>query len=514
MKKYPIGIQSFEEIRSEDYYYVDKTRFVKQLAESGKYYFLSRPRRFGKSLFLDTLHQAFSGRKEYFKDLFLENNWNWNEPFPVLHISLGAGVIKDVNRLNSRFNYLLSQFSEAYGVQLKEQNISERFDELIRKISEKYNQKVVILIDEYDKPILDNIDNPDSAVEIREELKNFYSVIKDNDKYLKFVFITGVSRFSRVSIFSGLNNLEDISLGDKYSTICGYTQEELETVFKEPLKGADPDAIKQWYNGYNFLGEPVYNPFDILLYLKSGDFRNYWFETGTPSFLLKLIKERKYYVPDLESFSAGDEILGSFDLEELSLETILFQTGYITIKKQEKLDSENIYTLSYPNLEVKKSLNRYILKTLSQVSISHRTKTQINIRKALAAGDVERINENFHSFFASIPHDWYRKNRISEYEGYYASVFYAYFTATGLDVTAEDTTNHGRIDLTITCEDKIYIIEFKVIEVDKTQGSALEQIKSKNYSEKYQGKGKKIYLIGIEFSKEDKNIKNFMWEEK
>ncbi|MBW2012075.1 MAG: PD-(D/E)XK nuclease domain-containing protein [Deltaproteobacteria bacterium] len=190
------------------------------------------------------------------------------------------------------------------------------------------------------------------------------------------------------------------------------------------------------------------------------------------------------------------------------------QTGYITIKKQEKLDSENIYTLSYPNLEVKKSLNRYILKTLSQVSISHRTKTQINIRKALATGDVERINENFHSFFASIPHDWYRKNRISEYEGYYASVFYAYFTASGLDVIAEDTTNHGRIDLTIVCKDKIYIIEFKVIEVDKTKGSALEQIKSKNYSGKYQGKGKKIYLIGIEFSKEDKNIKNFMWEEK
>ncbi|MBW2099805.1 MAG: AAA family ATPase, partial [Deltaproteobacteria bacterium] len=237
MKKYPIGIQSFEEIRSNSYYYVDKTNFVKKLAESGKYYFLSRPRRFGKSLFLDTLHQAFSGRKEYFKGLFLENNWNWDELFPVLHISLGAGVIKDVNRLNSRFNYLLSQFSEAYGVKLKEQNISERFDELIRKISEKYNQKVVVLIDEYDKPILDNIDNPDSAVEIREELKNFYSVIKDNDKYLKFVFITGVSRFSRVSIFSGLNNLEDISLGDKYSTICGYTQKELETVFEEPLKG-------------------------------------------------------------------------------------------------------------------------------------------------------------------------------------------------------------------------------------------------------------------------------------
>ena len=514
MKKYPIGIQSFEKIRSGNFYYVDKTEFVYNLVkEESGYYFLSRPRRFGKSLFLDTLHQAFAGRKEYFKGLFLENNWNWDEQFPVLHISFGAGIFKDTDSLNSRFNYLLSRFSEKYKVKLKEKNISDRFDELVRKIAEKYNRQIVILIDEYDKPILDNIDKPELAIEIRERLKNFYSVIKDLDSYLKFVFITGVSRFSRVSIFSGLNNLEDISLGPRYSTLCGYTQNELETVFEEPLKRSDLNAIKEWYNGYNFLGEPVYNPFDILLYLRTGEFRNYWFETGPPSFLIKLIQDRKYYVPELESFNAGDEILSSFEIENLSLETVLFQTGYVTIKNRSELDSEYVYTLSYPNLEVKKSLNRYILKSLSQVSISHRTKTQINIRKALAAGDLESVNENFHSFFASIPHDWYRKNKISEYEGYYASIFYAYFTATGLDVTAEDTTNKGRIDLTIKCDDKIYIIEFKVIEVDKTKGSALEQIKRKKYSEKYQQKGEKIYLIGIEFSKDDKNIKNFMWEE-
>ena len=514
MKKYPIGIQSFEKIRSGNFYYVDKTEFVYNLVkEESGYYFLSRPRRFGKSLFLDTLHQAFAGRKEYFKGLFLENNWNWDEQFPVLHISFGAGIFKDTDSLNSRFNYLLSRFSEKYKVKLKEKNISDRFDELVRKIAEKYNRQIVILIDEYDKPILDNIDKPELAIEIRERLKNLYSVIKDLDSYLKFVFITGVSRFSRVSIFSGLNNLEDISLGPRYSTLCGYTQNELETVFEEPLKRSDLNAIKEWYNGYNFLGEPVYNPFDILLYLRTGEFRNYWFETGPPSFLIKLIQDRKYYVPELESFNAGDEILSSFEIENLSLETVLFQTGYVTIKNRSELDSEYVYTLSYPNLEVKKSLNRYILKSLSQVSISHRTKTQINIRKALAAGDLESVNENFHSFFASIPHDWYRKNKISEYEGYYASIFYAYFTATGLDVTAEDTTNKGRIDLTIKCDDKIYIIEFKVIEVDKTKGSALEQIKRKKYSEKYQQKGEKIYLIGIEFSKDDKNIKNFMWEE-
>ncbi len=514
MKKYPIGIQSFEKIRSSNFYYVDKTEFVYNLVnEESGYYFLSRPRRFGKSLFLDTLHQAFAGRKEYFKSLFLENKWNWDEQFPVLHISFGAGVLRDIDSLNSRFNYLLSRFAEEYKVELKQKNISDRFDELVRKISAKQNSQVVILIDEYDKPILDNIDKPESAIEIREELKNFYSVIKELDRCLKFVFITGVSRFSKMSIFSGLNNLKDISLDSRYSAICGYAQNELESVFKEPLKNLDLNEIKKWYNGYNFLGEPVYNPFDVLLYLDTGELRNYWFETGTPSFLIKLIQDRKYYVPNFESFNAGEEILGSFEIDNLSLETVLFQTGYVTIKNRSKLDSEYIYMLSYPNLEVKKSLNRYILKSLSQVSISDRTNTQINIRKALAAGDLEIVNENFHSFFASIPHDWYRKNRISEYEGYYASIFYSYFTATGLDVTAEDTTNKGRIDLIIKLEDKIYIIEFKVIEVDKTKGSALEQIKRKKYSEKYRHKGKKIYLVGIEFSRDDKNIKNFMWEE-
>ncbi|MDL1968883.1 MAG: AAA family ATPase, partial [Deltaproteobacteria bacterium] len=366
MKKYPIGIQSFEKIRSSNFYYVDKTEFVYNLVkEESGYYFLSRPRRFGKSLFLDTLHQAFAGRKKYFNGLFLENNWNWDEQLPVLHISFGAGIFKDIDSLNSRFNYLLSRFAEKYKVKLKEKNISDRFDELVRKISEKQNQKVVILIDEYDKPILDNIDKPELAIEIREELKNFYSVIKDLDSYLQFVFLTGVSRFSKVSIFSGLNNLEDISLGRRYSAICGYTQNELEYVFKEPLKRVDLNAIKEWYNGYNFLGEPVYNPFDVLLCLKTGEFRTYWFETGTPSFLIKLLKENQYYIPSLELFEAGEGLLGSFEIEHLEPETLLFQTGYLTIKKKISLGSRKSYLLGFPNLEVRMSFTDVILNHYS-----------------------------------------------------------------------------------------------------------------------------------------------------
>lgn len=352
----------------------------------------------------------------------------------------------------------------------------------------------------------------ESAIEIREELKNFYSVIKDLDSYLEFVFITGVSRFSKVSIFSGLNNLEDISLGRRYSAICGYTQTELESVFKEPLKRVDLNTIKEWYHGYNFLGEPVYNPFDVLLYLKSGEFRNYWFETGTPSFLIKLLKENQYYIPLLELFEAGEGLLGSFEIEHLEPETLLFQTGYLTIKEEIRLGSRMSYLLGFPNLEVRMSFTDVILNHYS-CPPAKKEKRLIAVYRALLEARLDDLKEIFLSFFSSIPHDWYRKNRISEYEGYYASIFYSYFTAAGLDVTAEDTTNQGRIDLTVKLDDKIYIMEFKVIEVDKTKGTALEQIKKKKYSEKYQQKGKKIYLVWIEFSKNDKNIKKFMWEE-
>ena len=495
MKKYPIGIQSFEKIRSNNFYYVDKTEFVYNLVkEESGYYFFSRPRRFGKSLFLDTLHQAFSGRKEYFKGLFLENNWNWDEQFPVLHISFGAGIFKNTDTLNLRFNYLLSRFAEEYKVKLKEKNISDRFDELVRKISEKHNRQVVILIDEYDKPILDNIDKPESAIEIREELKNFYSVIKDLDNCLKFVFITGVSRFSRVSIFSGLNNLKDISLDSRYSAICGYTQNELEGVFKEPLKRTELNKIKDWYNGYNFLGEAVYNPFDVLLYLDTGKFKNYWFETGTPSFLIKLLKENQYYIPSLELFEAGEELLKSFEIEHLEPETLLFQTGYLTIKEEISLGSRKSYLLGFPNLEVRMSFTDVILNHYS-CPAAKKEKRLIAVYRALLEARLDDLKEIFSSFFSSIPHDWYRKNKISEYKGYYASIFYSYFTTAGLDVTAEDTTNQGRIDLTVKLDDKIYIMEFKVIEIDKTRGAAIEQIK-KNIPKNISKKGGQFILSG------------------
>jgi len=326
MKKLPIGIQTFKKIINNNYCYVDKTAFIKNLFDEGEYYFLSRPRRFGKSLFLSTLKSAFQGEKILFQNLFLENNWDWGTNWPVIHISFGAGVCRSVEDIRITFDEILYDHARENSIEFIKKSLKGKFAELISSLYEKYGQQVVILIDEYDKPILDNIDETDIAVLIREELKNIYSVIKDADPYIKFVFITGVSKFSKVSLFSGLNNLKDITLSKEYSAICGYTQEDLETVFAKRLHDVDLEKVRKWYNGYKWLGKEVYNPFDILLYLDSKEFRSYWFETATPTFLIKLLETGQYYIPDLCNLSAGEEIIGSFDVEDIKIETLLFQT--------------------------------------------------------------------------------------------------------------------------------------------------------------------------------------------
>jgi hypothetical protein len=508
MKKLPIGIQTFKNLINEGYHYVDKTPFVHDLVTRGKYYFLSRPRRFGKSLFLSTLKSSFSGEKDLFQNLFLENNWEWSVTYPVVHISFGSGVCRSVEDIQVTFDEILYDHTKKYGIRFVKKSRKGRFGELIQLLNEKYNQAVVILIDEYDKPILDNIHDKKTAISIREELKNIYSVIKDSDPYIKFVFITGVSKFSKVSLFSGLNNLNDITLAREYSAICGYTQEDLETVFAERLEGVDLGEVRKWYNGYNWLGEEVYNPFDILLYLDSKEFRNYWFETATPTFLIKLLETGRYYIPDLYSLSAGEEIIGSFDVDDIKAETLLFQTGYLTIKKFQQIGAFRRYDLTYPNLEVESSLNNYILTALVEDHLA-KTRNQSAILDALQANDFDKLKTTIHAFFASIPNQWYRKNQIANYEGYYASIVYCYFAALGLDTIPEDPTNHGMIDLVIRFDGRVYIIEFKVVELTG-KGNALQQIKAKKYHQKYSEKD--IYLIGIEFSSQDRNIVNFEWE--
>ena len=360
MKKLPIGIQSFEKIRSDTFYYVDKTPFVEMLAQSGGgYFFLSRPRRFGKSLFLDTLRQAFLGRRELFEGLHLEKRWDWSESRPVFRLSFGSGVMRSLEELRNSIESFLIDLKNEFGVSYKKKNLSDRFLEAIRKAAESSGKRVVVLIDEYDKPILDNIERPELALELREELKNLYSVLKDADEFLKFVFITGVTKFSKVSLFSGLNQLQDITLHPEYATICGYTQRELEAVFEDRLKGADLHKIRCWYNGYSWLGEPLYNPFDVLLHLSEREFRPYWFETGTPSFLIRLMVEKQFFLPDLEGIEVSEKILGSFDLDFIEPENLLFQTGYLTIKDRYSIADRIIYRLNIPNKEVRISFNDY-----------------------------------------------------------------------------------------------------------------------------------------------------------
>ncbi|PKM35511.1 MAG: hypothetical protein CVV06_15920 [Gammaproteobacteria bacterium HGW-Gammaproteobacteria-10] len=512
MKKLPIGIQTFSEIRQEGYCYVDKTPLIQQLAETGKYYFLARPRRFGKSLLVSTLHAAFAGRQALFKGLYLEAHWDWRAVYPVIAMGFGRGIIESREVLDERINAQLQECANLYDVVLTHRDLANRFAELIVRLNEKFSQRVVVLIDEYDKPILDNIDRPDLASQIRDGLKNFYSVIKDSDAHVKFALLTGVSKFSKVSLFSGLNNLKDITLDPRYATLCGYTENEILDVFADYLSGVDIEQLRLWYNGYNFLGERVYNPYDVLLYLDQRTFKNYWFETGSPGFLIKLVQQKQYSIPQLEDVRASESLLSSFDVESIELETLLFQTGYLTIQSVEQQGQRIFYRLNYPNLEVKMSLMESLLNMLVQQP-AERERNLSMVYAALENEDFELLKQAFHAFFATIPHDWYRKNQLAGYEGYYASIVYCYFAALGLDVTAEDSTNHGRIDLTVKLDNRVFLIEFKVIDQYQAAGDALRQIKAKNYQDKFINRGLAVYLLGVSFNKADRNIVDFFWEQ-
>jgi len=508
-KKLPIGIQTFREIREENYYYVDKTPFVQKLIEQGKYYFLSRPRRFGKSLFIETLAELFSGNEILFQGLAIHDQWDWQRKFPVIRISFAEGVLSSEIALEQRIREILSTEQKKQGIQCQNESIAGIFSELIAGIHQVTGERVVILVDEYDKPILDNLTNPEIAKAMRDGLRNLYSVIKGADAHIRFAMLTGVSKFSKVSLFSGLNNLNDITVDKKYSAICGYTDQDIDTVFLAELDGLDREQIREWYNGYNWTGESVYNPFDVLLLFNKRQFKPYWFETGTPTFLIELLASRQTWLPDLCQLQSDADILSSFELESIPTEALMFQTGYLSIAEEHHDFGEYWYRLRYPNKEVYQSLSNSLLRawtspTATQPVMQNKRKLQ----DILQSNDFAAMQNLFTAFFASIPHDWYRNNPIAQYEGYYASVFYAYFAALGLSITLEDTTNHGRIDMTVRYNQQIYLFEFKVVEFSP-KGSALQQLKDKNYAEKYQAENQPIHLIGVEFSKEQRSVIGF-----
>lgn len=506
-KQLPIGIQTFREIREDNHYYVDKSHLALKLMSDGKHYFLSRPRRFGKSLFLDTLKELFEGNEPLFRGLAAHDQWDWSVKYPVLRFSFGGEKFQDTQGLPNILDAQLSRFEDTYGIKKRFDHVGGRFSDLLIKIHQQTGQTVVVLIDEYDKPILDAIRLPEVARANRDFLRGFYANIKDYDAHIKFSFLTGVSKFSKVSLFSGLNNLYDISLVPEFSTICGYTDEDVDTVFAAELAGLDRQEIRDWYNGYNWLGEGVYNPFDILKLFKSREFKNYWFETGTPTFLVELLIDRQVATLKLDSLFSSAAMLSSFDVEEIETEALLFQTGYLTIKKVENLGGQYFYTLGYPNREVYQSLNEYLLAALIK-SKSQQAIQSAQLYRLLAVNDFDGLKQLFHSFFASIPHHWYTHNHIQNFEGYYASVFYSYFASLGLKITLEDMTNLGRIDMTLHFNEQVYIFEFKVVEL-VPEGRALQQIKDKGYAEKYQAVGQPIHLIGVEFSKDERNIVGF-----
>ena len=506
MKKLPIGIHTFSKIIEGNYLYIDKTQEAYEILCSYQYVFLSRPRRFGKSLFLTTLQAIFEGRKELFKDLYIYDKYDF-EPYPVIRIHWGGNFTSEFN-FQSEVQSALNWNAEYLGVTLdRTLSLSVQFDSLIKETYKTYSKPVVVLIDEYDKPILDNITNPAMRNYARDTLKGLYEHIKYNDEYVKFAFLTGVSKFSKVSIFSGLNNLVDISLYPQYGNICGYTQTDLETSFLPYMEGVDMEKVKRWYDGYYFLKDNVYNPFDILNFCANGHlYKNYWFETGSQSFLIKLIKEQNYYVPQLENISIDEEQLGAFDIERIKFEVLLYQSGYLTIRETKQIEDIVFYSLRIPNLEVKSSLNKSIISMLTD-SDSINSTLYRNMLKALHSADKDGIKDSLYTLFASLPYQNYANNNISIYEGFYASVTYAFLASLAVPLIGEDVTNHGRIDLTLNMEQKIYIIEFKV-----GSGNALQQIKEKKYYEKYQNLNKDIYLVGINFDETARNISGFAWE--
>ncbi|MDY0071358.1 MAG: AAA family ATPase [Thauera sp.] len=508
-RKLPIGIQTFAKIREDDYYYVDKTPFAVQLAAQGSHFFLSRPRRFGKSLFLDTLKELFEGNAALFKGLYAEQHWDWTSKHPVLRFSFGGGVVQDAADLRSRLVSHLQRLEAEAGICPADDSVTERFRSLIQHWAQHSGQRVVILIDEYDKPILDRIEQPALALAIREQLKDFYSVIKDSDQYVHFAFLTGVSKFSKVSLFSGLNNLQDITLDARYSALCGYTEADLDQVFAPELPGLERAEIRRWYNGYNWLGEAVYNPFDVLLLFEQRSFRPWWFETGTPAFLIKLLTERQQFTPALDQLLTPEALLSSFDVDHIPTETLLFQTGYLTIGAVEHIPGLTRVQLHYPNLEVRTALNGALLQTLTGHP-SHYARQVGNLYHLLQANDLPALKALFTAFFASIPHDWYRNNPIAHYEGYWASVFYSHFAALGIDLAVEDVTNQGRIDLTVRCHGHTWLFEFKVVEL-VPEGRALAQLKARHYADKYRTSGP-VHLVGVEFSQRERNIVGFEFE--
>ena len=507
MQYLPIGIQTFRKLREGNFLYIDKTKNIFELiSHSGSAFFLSRPRRFGKSLLLSTLEEIFLGSKELFQNLWIHSSdYDW-KPHPVIRLDFSKQKAEHPEALRSYLSGELELTAKKYSITLAKTEYYSKFQELILELNKL--GKVVILIDEYDKPIIDWLDKPELAKEMRSVLKGFFSVLKGNDANIRFLLLTGVSKFSKAGVFSDLNHLEDITLRDDFSTLLGITEEELNANFTEHIsefakseKTSEEkliNKIRSWYNGYRFSAEgiSVYNPFSTLLLFKSKRFSNYWFESGTPSFLVNLILARQYDMMEIP-LKLSELYFSSYDVEDLSLTPILLQTGYLTIKDYDP--NRMLYTLDYPNFEVKNSFLHYFERKLTKRDFPDAI--LYDIIDCLHADNLEETMEHLRTVFLGIEYDLHIPQ-----EKYYQTIFYIIFTLLGFHIRTEVKTNLGRIDLVIE-DNSIYIFEFKF---NGTKEEALAQIKNKKYHEKYLRKGKDVHLIGAEFK--DRNIGEYTVE--
>jgi len=495
--KYPIGIQDFRKLRKGGYVYVDKTQELFNILEGSSYFLLSRPRRFGKSLLLSVMKELYSGSRELFEGLWIEGQWDWEGMHrPVIWLRFASFSYKD-NDLKAAIQEGLEQVAQNLGVEMDKSALKHPLQHLIQKAHQKYGHKVVLLIDEYDKPIVDYLDEPEKAEANRDTLKWFYSILKDSDPYLELVFITGVSAFSKVSIFSDLNNLYNLSMVAPARTLLGITQEELEHYFENPLAKVDKEEVRRWYNGYSWGGtEKVYNPFSILSFFRGGgEYRNFWFETGTPTFLVKEMKKHRYF--NLRDTLATQHDLSSFDLRNLQPIPILFQTGYLTIKRYEPADL--VYTLDYPNQEVRHSLQEILLKEYLNHPSENPVPKVLRLRNALREGDLKQVFQIINAALSEIPYEHWQ----GQTEHFYHAVVTLIFSLLGTYIRSEVHSSHGRCDALVETDNHIYALEFKL---DKSAGEALEQIRDKGYLQPYADSPKQKMAVGVNFSSEERRI--------
>ena len=532
-RKIPIGIQSFEDLRRKNFLYVDKTLYAFKLANLGKVYFLSRPRRFGKSLFLSTLKAYFLGQKELFKGLYIEKaeekraeiekNEAWGE-YPVFYLDFNVGRYDLDGALAESLDYFLKKEEKIYRLKNEGDSFGKRFQSLIETAYNKTGKQAVILVDEYDKPLLQTMGvNEALNEEYRNTLKAFYSVIKTCDQYIRFAFLTGVTKFSKVSISSDLNNLQDISMLNDYAEICGLTQAEIEKTFKPEIERLAKNTknsydkmleeLKKRYDGYKFsvLGESVYNPFSILNTFNSGELKNYWFATGTPTFLVNYLKDAHYNIPDLDGKVELDEsMLNEYRADAKDPIPILFQSGYLTIK--EYIEEVNMYRLGFPNDEVRYSFLENLVPAYSSLRPDETGVSIWKFVEDIRAGNVDDFMDRMQAIIAGVPYDNLPKDKLKLREQNYQTAVYLIFKLMGQFVQTEIHCAKGRADCIVHTKDSIYIFEFKLMSAG-TAEDAIVQIKENGYAAQFKTSSKKIILIGSSFNEEERTIGEWKTEE-